>query len=267
VTTSNPLYSPAELAHQLKDAGASRVLTVPQLLPVVAAASAAAGLSASSTLVMGEPSAAFLFADVSKASAALRALPDIASVNAAADVLALPYSSGTTGLAKGVSLSHSNLATNIEQVTGSSTSGDLFGLGTSDVMVGVLPFYHIYGITTIMGASLRVGATVVTLPKFDPPQFLSTIVVRLRRAHPGVRKCAPLRTPPPFPHAHRRSTAQRTSPSYRRSLPSWPSTRSRRRRTSRPCAWSFRARRRSTLTHRMRARSGCRTRRCGRATA
>ena len=172
VTTSNPMYSPTELAHQLKDSGASRVITIPQFHPVVSAASAAAGLPASATLTLGEPSTAFLTADVSKASGAERTLPNIVSVDAAKTLLALPYSSGTTGLPKGVALSHSNLATNIEQITGLTS---IFGLDSSDVLLGVLPFYHIYGITTIMGSPLRIGATVVTLPKFDPPQFLASI--------------------------------------------------------------------------------------------
>jgi acyl-CoA synthetase (AMP-forming)/AMP-acid ligase II len=131
-TMSNPLYSPTELAHQLKDSGARWCVTVAPLAPVVAAA----GMPAAATLVLGAPSGAFLSADVSAGSHALRALPELATVDAAADVLALPYSSGTTGLSKGVALSHDNLVSNIEQTKA-------IGLTSSDVLLGILPLYHI----------------------------------------------------------------------------------------------------------------------------
>lgn len=142
VTTSNPLYSPTELAHQFKDSGASFILTFPPLKPVVEAASKAIGLSPHAMLVLGEPSASFLTIDVSAATSARRALPEIASVDAAKDVLVLPYSSGTTGLPKGVALTHTNLAANIAQTCGVGSSSGM-GLLRSDVMLGVLPLYHI----------------------------------------------------------------------------------------------------------------------------
>lgn len=137
VTTSNPAYSPTELTHQLRDSGASLVLTMEPLLPVVREAAAGAGLPAASVLVLGAPETAFLTADVSKAAAALRQLPSVLDVPGASTLLALPYSSGTTGLPKGVRLSHGNLTANLEQ----STPG--LGMQPGDVTVGVLPFYHI----------------------------------------------------------------------------------------------------------------------------
>ena len=145
ITTSNPQYTPQELAYQLKDSGATFVLTIPLLKPIVAAAMAAvSGLSPHAMLVLGEPSASFLSVDVSMSSGAKRALPEIVTVDARKQLLALPYSSGTTGLPKGVALSHANLTSNIEQsagANGDSSSG--LGLLRSDVMVGVLPLYHI----------------------------------------------------------------------------------------------------------------------------
>ncbi|MGE5333386.1 MAG: AMP-binding protein, partial [Nitrososphaerota archaeon] len=96
------------------------------------------------------------------------ALPQVA-IDVAEDVVALPYSSGTTGLAKGVMLTHRNLVANLCQMEPS-------GLVTAgDVVIGVLPFYHIYGLTVIVAQSLANGATIVSLPRFDFTQFLQTL--------------------------------------------------------------------------------------------
>ena len=81
----------------------------------------------------------------------------------------LPYSSGTTGLPKGVMLSHTNLVANIGQIQ------DAFAIESDDTLIGVLPFFHIYGMTVIMNQGLRAGATIVTMPRFDLDQFLGLI--------------------------------------------------------------------------------------------
>jgi 4-coumarate--CoA ligase len=83
------------------------------------------------------------------------------------DVVVLPYSSGTTGLSKGVMLTHRNLVSNIEQSLGAITVGE------DDAFVAVLPFFHIYGMQVLMNMGLRAGATIVTMPRFDLEQFLS----------------------------------------------------------------------------------------------
>jgi acyl-CoA synthetase (AMP-forming)/AMP-acid ligase II len=83
------------------------------------------------------------------------------------DVVVLPYSSGTTGLSKGVMLTHRNLVSNIEQSLAAITLHD------DDAFVAVLPFFHIYGMQVLMNMGLRAGATIVTMPRFDLEQFLS----------------------------------------------------------------------------------------------
>ena len=83
------------------------------------------------------------------------------------DVVVLPYSSGTTGLAKGVMLTHRNLVSNIEQALATVVPPE------DDAFVAVLPFFHIYGMQVIMNLGLRTGATIVTMPRFDLEQFLS----------------------------------------------------------------------------------------------
>ena len=82
-------------------------------------------------------------------------------IDPAEDVAVLPYSSGTTGAAKGVMLTHRNIATNIAQAE------VMINVGEDERIIAILPFFHIYGLTVLMNLPLRLGATVVVLPKFD----------------------------------------------------------------------------------------------------
>ena len=74
--------------------------------------------------------------------------------------------SGTTGFAKVVQLTHRNLVANVLQ------SDAAIEIRPDDVMIGVLPFFHIYGMTVLVNLALRKGATVVTMPRFDLDEFL-----------------------------------------------------------------------------------------------
>lgn len=165
VTTCNPLYTPNELAHQLNDAGARFLLTVPPFLPQAIEAAAHANIE--EIFVFGEAEGATPFASLLQSDGQL---PPV-EIDAAADLLVLPYSSGTTGLPKGVQLTHQNVTANIAQ-----TDGTLYAesdLTQDDVMIGILPFFHIYGMVVVMSLALCNGATVVTMPRFDLEQFLS----------------------------------------------------------------------------------------------
>lgn len=107
-TTSNPLYTPDELAHQYRDSNAKYAITIPQLLPTVQEAAKKSNVK--DIFVVGEPSANFLFANDGKT--APRSVP----MDPAEKLLVLPYSSGTTGLAKGVMLTHRNMVANVQQI-------------------------------------------------------------------------------------------------------------------------------------------------------
>jgi acyl-CoA synthetase (AMP-forming)/AMP-acid ligase II len=85
---------------------------------------------------------------------------------------ALPYSSGTTGLPKGVMLSHYNLVSNVYQIVGPNAEP----LTASDTMLCFLPLYHIYGLTVALTLSLTVGLTLVLMPRFDLPKLCALLI-------------------------------------------------------------------------------------------
>jgi 4-coumarate--CoA ligase len=81
----------------------------------------------------------------------------------------LPFSSGTTGHPKGVRLSHRNLVANVLQIE------DRIGVEHIDTVMGVLPFFHIYGLTVLVNLVLRRRATLIAMPRFELGGFLSLI--------------------------------------------------------------------------------------------
>ena len=98
-------------------------------------------------------------------------------------VVVLPYSSGTTGLPKGVMLSHRNLVVNVDQTHA------VLKLVPGETLIGFLPFFHIYGMNVIMNAHLMAGTRLICMPRFDLQGFLEVVQdhkVRLVMAVPPV---------------------------------------------------------------------------------
>lgn len=165
VTTINSLYTADEIANQLTDAGAGWLFTVSALLPAAREAAQRTGIPASRLVVLdgadGHPSLGDLLA--------MGAPAPRVDFDPATHVAVLPYSSGTTGRPKGVMLSHRNLIANVEQARG------LLGVGSEDRLLALLPFFHIYGLTVLLNLALRQRARLVTMPRFDLPEFLRII--------------------------------------------------------------------------------------------
>ncbi|MFE8947536.1 4-coumarate--CoA ligase family protein [Streptomyces sp. NPDC007856] len=164
VTTVHPLATPEEFAKQLGDSGAHWIVTVSPLLET---ARRAAELSGGIREIF-----------VCDSAPGHRSLIDMLATTTpepqhafdpAEDIAALPYSSGTTGIPKGVMLTHRQIATNLAQLEPAVPATP------DDRILAVLPFFHIYGLTALMNAPLRKGATVVVLPRFDLETFLAAI--------------------------------------------------------------------------------------------
>ncbi len=160
VTTTNPLYTADELAHQLKDSGARYLITIPHFLDKARQAADEAGIE--EVFVFGEAEGATPFATLLQGDGSP---PDV-TFDVHEDLAVLPYSSGTTGLPKGVMLTHYNLVANIAQTLAVEE------IESDETLIGILPFYHIYGMVVIMSMALSRGATIVTMPRFDLEQFL-----------------------------------------------------------------------------------------------
>jgi acyl-CoA synthetase (AMP-forming)/AMP-acid ligase II len=163
-TTANPLYTSHELAHQLTDSGAKMLFTIQPFLDTARKAADEVGLT--DIVIVGEsdgdePTLADLLAEDAE--------PPELDIDAAEDLAVLPYSSGTTGLPKGVMLTHRNLVANVLQ------NGEVIPVVEGDVSIGCLPFFHIYGMTVIMNMGLRNGGTVITMPRFDLEEWLGLV--------------------------------------------------------------------------------------------
>jgi long-chain acyl-CoA synthetase len=168
-TLLNPSYREREIRYQLENSDAVFLVTdaplveginlagLPKLRRVFTTRQERAGCERLASL-LGAPSSS-------------ARLPQPAA-DSAQTLAALPYSSGTTGLPKGVMLSHHNLVANVYQVIGPGAAM----LSSSDVMLCFLPLYHIYGLTVGLTLSLILGIKLVLMPRFDVQKLCSLIV-------------------------------------------------------------------------------------------
>jgi long-chain acyl-CoA synthetase len=203
VVQNNPLYTEPELEHQLGDAGVEVVVCLDlfyqrvkavrerlgirevvvtsmlDVLPLLKRALAPwtrRGRRASATVGGQEP--------VRRWRELLRradTAPE-AAVDPATDLALLQYTGGTTGVAKGCMLSHANLAANVEQVRAWFPDAD----PGHEIVMAVLPFFHVYGLTVGLLLGIRLRAALVLLPRFDLGQVLAAIDHYRPTLFPGV---------------------------------------------------------------------------------
>jgi long-chain acyl-CoA synthetase len=105
-----------------------------------------------------------------------------AAIEPAEDVALLQYTGGTTGIPKGAMLTHANLTINVEQML--SWNSDI-RIGEERI-IGILPFFHVFAMTAVMNLGLRIGATLILMPRFEISQAVALIRQYRPTILPGV---------------------------------------------------------------------------------
>ncbi|GKZ81140.1 hypothetical protein AnigIFM56816_005652 [Aspergillus niger] len=164
----NPSYRAEELRHPLTDAGAKAIVTTTAQAPIVYEAIDRVGLSRDRVILLDQLEPLWNSIKITDYTAPHR--PPIQ--NPEKDLSFLVYSSGTTGLPKGVMLSHRNMVANLLQ-SAVAEQGQL--VWNQDRIVGVLPFFHIYGIGFLLNYTVYTGVPMYVLPRFQFPSFCDTI--------------------------------------------------------------------------------------------
>ena len=169
-TTLNPTYREREVRYQLENSDAVALITDGSLLPGIHFD----GLPALRHVysIRAQPREGIEPFDVLFKSAVTATIPG-PERDSMTTLATLPFSSGTTGLPKGVMLSHHNLVANVYQTL---TVGEVGSISDDDVLLCFLPLYHIYGLTIGLNLTLMRGCTVVLMPRFDCRQSLQITV-------------------------------------------------------------------------------------------
>jgi long-chain acyl-CoA synthetase len=197
-TLLNPTYREREVHYQLQNSGAVMLISDGPCLEGISLS----GLPALRRVYTTRRPApgAEPFANLLRPVSATLPQPE----NPADQTLAaLPYSSGTTGLPKGVMLSHLNLVANVYQLLGPNGSA----FESADNFLCFLPLYHIYGLNVALTPALTLGATLVLVPRFQPAQVLALIanenITTMPIVPPAMNALCQLAEAGQFPKQHR----------------------------------------------------------------
>ncbi len=164
-------YGPREVLHQLKATGATGLVGADDR-HAQAPGLAAAGLAFRVLDGQGEPPPGTVrLAELLEGPGGL---DRSAGIDPARALAVLPFSSGTTGLPKGVMLTHANLLANLRQVE------QAHAVREDDVFLNQLPFFHIYGMTVLMGSAILAGATQVVASRYRPVDDFLALFERYR---------------------------------------------------------------------------------------
>ncbi|KAF2430843.1 acetyl-CoA synthetase-like protein [Tothia fuscella] len=174
VTPANPAYSADELAYQLSNSGAKAIVTTKQFLPIALKGAEQCNIPKDRVILLGaekdENHVVKHWSSICNISKSTRYRRRKA--NPEKDLAFLAYSSGTTGLPKGVMLSHRNVVSDVLMIEGAV--GKWYN-HESDKFLGVLPFFHIYGLTGLVHQILHRGIELVVMPAFNIEVFLNAI--------------------------------------------------------------------------------------------
>lgn len=203
VVQTNPLYIGPEIAHQVADSGAETIVALPQFYPRINEVMSRTPLKRiiltnvcdylpwlKKVLYPLKARRQGQWVDVPRVPpvydlpALLQSVPN-ASLDqdlSAEDLALLQYTGGTTGIPKGAMLTHRNLVANTYQCR-----RWLQGLRDGEeTFLGVLPFFHVYGMTTCQNLAILLGATIILLPRFQADEVLKAIVAHRVTAFPGI---------------------------------------------------------------------------------
>lgn len=181
VVQTNPMYIEREIAYQMNDSGATTIIVLEMMYPRVknvleetalervvvfnfmAPVIPAEGIYSYDELIKHDP-----------------VYPKV-SINPVEDLAVLQYTGGTTGVSKGVMLTHFNLIANTLQVL----EWDRNTRYGQDRILTVLPVFHVYGMTDCLNFAVATAATQIILPRFDVDQLLETIRIHKPTFFPG----------------------------------------------------------------------------------
>ncbi|GAV25492.1 long-chain fatty acid--CoA ligase [Carboxydothermus islandicus] len=202
VVWNNPMYTERELHHQLSDSGSKIVITLDLILPRVLNIKAKTSLEKVVVTRLSEfmppllkllypvkvkkekqwveiPKEPFIlgFQDLLKSPP--QPLAKI-TINPEEDLAVLQYTGGTTGVSKGVMLTHRNLIVNAMQVNAWDPIRS-----NQDIILAVMPFFHVYGLSVALNLAILTGATLLIMPRFNVDELLKTIAKYRPTLFPG----------------------------------------------------------------------------------
>uniref|UniRef100_A0A1D1Y9J4 4-coumarate--CoA ligase n=1 Tax=Anthurium amnicola TaxID=1678845 RepID=A0A1D1Y9J4_9ARAE len=171
-TTVNPSYTVPELSKQAADSGARLVITVPNLWPKVRHLRLPTVIAGPSRVSPGDAEAGFPLSHLPDLLESVGDAPGFAPPPVRqSDTVALLYSSGTTGVSKGVVLTHRNfIATSLMVTSDQGRPGE-----PNRVLLCFLPMFHIYGLSVVNYAQLQRGNSVVSMARFDMEKMLRSV--------------------------------------------------------------------------------------------
>ncbi len=194
VVQVNPLYTERELEYQLKDSGATFIVCLDILLPRVNKVRNKTNLkhvivSAIKDYLPFPKKIVYPFIQKRQYKMSVNVVETESThiwrnmitnttedykeveINSTEDLALIQYTGGTTGYPKGVMLTHSNLVTNVNMAT-----AWMYKIKENEeIVLGVLPFFHVYGMTTVMNLSIMFGAKMILIPQFNAAEILKTI--------------------------------------------------------------------------------------------
>ncbi|CAO3624155.1 unnamed protein product [Cunninghamella blakesleeana] len=172
VTPGNPSYTADEFEHQLRTSGASTIVTVPSLLPILSKVATKIGIPQDRIFIFGNEQVG-----QTKSLGQIISNKEIEFPNRSIvpddDIAFIMFSSGTSGPSKGCLLSHRNFVSQVLSVmTFEKEDG---AIGENDIILAFLPFYHIFGLTTMLLRSVYALTPVIVMPKFELERYCQLI--------------------------------------------------------------------------------------------